>query len=94
MVHIKTGDVAADVQEHCRFGPGDLFGERALLMGAPRAATITAISRVEAWTLSRNKFERLLGSFKQLQQVQYLADPRKLIGDFHIITISLLHVQI
>src|SRR5882724_12743251 len=38
-------------------GPGDFFGELALLIDAPRNATITAITPMEAIVLSRKEFE-------------------------------------
>eukprot|EP00927_Polykrikos_kofoidii_P046169 TRINITY_DN40369_c0_g1_i1.p1 TRINITY_DN40369_c0_g1~~TRINITY_DN40369_c0_g1_i1.p1 ORF type:complete len:1024 (+),score=149.68 TRINITY_DN40369_c0_g1_i1:102-3074(+) len=82
---VETGGIrgAKDVQEHRRYGPGQLFGERALLERTVRAATITAITQVEALRLGRRKFERLLGPLEQLQRIQYLADPRKSVADFY-----------
>jgi CRP-like cAMP-binding protein len=37
-------------------GPGESFGEIALLRRIPRTATVTALSRVEAGILSREEF--------------------------------------
>ena len=45
-----------------RLGPGDYFGEMALLkQGAPRGATITATSSTVCLTLDRTTFRSLLG---------------------------------
>ncbi|CAK9088651.1 unnamed protein product [Durusdinium trenchii] len=79
-VWVKSGD---DEQEYVRLQKGNLFGERALLKNEPRAASVTAVTEVEVLVLSRGKFERLLGSMDDLQQQQYLTDPRKLIADFY-----------
>ena len=43
-------------------GPGELFGEMALLDGAPRSATVVALEPVETATLSRQDFLVLLRS--------------------------------
>lgn len=83
---IATGNYwmgTQDIQEHRRYNVGDLFGERALLKRTVRAATVTAVTRVEVLCLSRSKFERMLGPLDQLQKVHYLADPRKSIADFY-----------
>jgi len=72
-----------DEQEYIRLHAGNLFGERALLKNEPRAASVTAVTEVEVLVLSRGKFERMLGSMNDLQQQQYLTDPRKLIADFY-----------
>jgi len=73
----------ADIQEHRRYHPGDLFGERALLHNTTRAATVTAVSRVEVLCLKRSRFERMLGPLEMLQQTNYLSDPRKKMADFY-----------
>jgi CRP-like cAMP-binding protein len=41
-------------------GPGDFFGEMALIDGEPRSATITAATEVHAMMLSRRPFLRML----------------------------------
>ena len=70
-------------QEVKRYEPGELFGEKALLESAKRAATVTAVGKVSVWTLSRSAFESKLGSLSQLASEQYLTDPRRLIADFY-----------
>mmetsp|Transcript_10652 Transcript_10652/g.24232 ORF Transcript_10652/g.24232 Transcript_10652/m.24232 type:complete len:1128 (-) Transcript_10652:48-3431(-) len=81
VVKIKTGN--DDVQEHRRYKPGEMFGEIALLKNAPRAATVSAVTEVDVLSLTREQFERMLGPLGQLTELQYLADPRKLIADFY-----------
>lgn len=49
-------------EEVNRLGPGDYFGELALLNKAPRKATVTALSPVQCLTLSRSDFIRLMGA--------------------------------
>jgi serine/threonine protein kinase len=47
-------------------GPGDFFGERALLTGEPRAANVTATSSCSTLCLSRDTFEQILGPLQGL----------------------------
>ena len=42
------------------YGPGDAFGELALLYNAPRAATIIAASPCVVWVLDRNCFNHIV----------------------------------
>lgn len=79
-VWVKTAD---DEQEYVRYGSGQLFGELALMKNAPRAANVSAVTSVEVLVLTRRQFERLFGPMADLQQQQYLTDPRKLISDFY-----------
>lgn len=43
-----------------RLGPGDFFGEMALLDGGPRTATVVAVTRVSAIKIPRPSFRQLL----------------------------------
>ena len=47
-------------------GPGDYFGERALLRGEPRAANVRATSEVTCLVLDRQGFTELLGPLKDV----------------------------
>jgi CRP-like cAMP-binding protein len=54
----ETGDEAILTT----LGPGDVFGELALLDGAPRSASATAISATETVVLPRDRFRELIAS--------------------------------
>jgi len=60
-------------KEVARLGPGEYFGEIALLADVPRTASVTAIGPVELLTLSKKDFEAVmdanLGMQKHLEQV-------------------------
>lgn len=47
-------------------GPGDFFGERALITGDPRVANVTATSTCTCLCLSRDTFEQVLGPLQGL----------------------------
>lgn len=58
-------------------GPGDVFGEMALLRGEPRAATATATEDVRAWLILKVEFDRLLATSPELAaDVRALAQER------------------
>jgi cAMP-dependent protein kinase regulator len=80
-VWVKKGN--NDEQEYCRYHRGALFGELSLLKNAPRAANVTAVTKVRALSLSRASFQRILGPLNELQERQYQTDPRKIIADFY-----------
>ena len=46
--------------ELARLGPGSIFGEMALIDGAPRSATVTALTDMRLLVLSRQDFDRML----------------------------------
>jgi rhodanese-related sulfurtransferase len=47
-------------------GPGDSFGEIALLTGAPRSATVEAISDARLITLSKEQFDKILKGYPEV----------------------------
>ena len=54
------------------YGPGDAFGELALLYNAPRAATITAESdKVITWVLDRETFNHIVKEAAQKKREKY-----------------------
>mmetsp|Transcript_30874 Transcript_30874/g.47321 ORF Transcript_30874/g.47321 Transcript_30874/m.47321 type:complete len:813 (+) Transcript_30874:35-2473(+) len=59
-------------------GPGDWFGERALLTGEPRVANVTATSFCSTLCLSRDTFEKVLGPLQQL--IDHAMKKRVLMG--------------
>jgi monovalent cation:H+ antiporter-2, CPA2 family len=65
---ISSGEVEVVVATNkIRLGPGDLFGEMALLSGAPRSADVTAIDYCQLLTLSRDDFARFVGKHPELR---------------------------
>jgi CRP-like cAMP-binding protein len=77
---IKVTDISLGSTKFAdiRFGPGECFGERALVTETPGVGNVTAITDCVVWVLSKERFFRLLGhlDLKQLtihtQNVKYL----------------------
>jgi CRP/FNR family transcriptional regulator, cyclic AMP receptor protein len=61
-----TARVEVDGQETSELGPGDYFGELALLDGAPRSATVVSIDDLEVAVLGVRMFRTLLREFPDL----------------------------
>jgi CRP/FNR family cyclic AMP-dependent transcriptional regulator len=66
---LAEGRVGIDrAGEHIRdLGPGDFFGELALLSGAPRTATATALTDCRLLVLTRPQFHTLLTDHPAIQ---------------------------
>ena len=56
-----TVDVERKGKKIDSLGPGDFFGETALLTDRPRNATVTTSSTVRALVLTKQRFRQLLG---------------------------------
>lgn len=52
-------------------GPGDVFGELALLYNAPRAATVTAKESSTTWSLDRDTFSHIVKEAAQNKRNKY-----------------------
>lgn len=67
---IVEGEVAVTKQgdELRRLGPGDFFGEIALLEDRPRTATVTAETPLRFFVLTRQSFRSLLAHQPELEQ--------------------------
>lgn len=61
--------------------PGDYFGERAILTGEPRAATVTCQTVSVLYTIDRNTFETVMGKFKNI--IEKAGEKRKLVSIWH-----------
>lgn len=59
---IESGEATVDVggREVRKLGPGDYFGEIALIGKAPRSATITANSDLKCWGLTAWEFKPIV----------------------------------
>lgn len=56
-------------------GPGEIFGELAIISDKPRAATLVAKTKVVLGVLSKESFQRLIGSFtekKMNEKIEFL----------------------
>jgi CRP-like cAMP-binding protein len=67
---IIEGEVAVtkDGNEIRRLGPGEFFGEIALIEDRPRTATVTAVTPLRFFVLTRQSFRSLLAHQPELEQ--------------------------
>lgn len=56
-------DVVRDEERVAELGPGDFFGETALLLDTPRTASVIARSHTLTWSITRPAFQRLVGGY-------------------------------
>lgn len=54
---VRDDDVVAEL------GPGDFFGETALLLDMPRNATVQTSEKALTWSITRAAFQRLVGGY-------------------------------
>lgn len=66
-VRVHDIGIGDSKQVESYLGPGDSFGERSLLTGAPRAANITAATEdVELLVMNRDTFQETIGQLEDL----------------------------
>ncbi|MCW2924276.1 MAG: cyclic nucleotide-binding protein [Thermoleophilia bacterium] len=56
-------EVLRDGERIASLGPGDFFGETALLLDAPRSATVRVSRHALTWSITRSAFQRLVGGY-------------------------------
>lgn len=66
-VNVTKGQSVID-----KLGPGDYFGERALIRDDQRAATVVTEGYVVCYTLNRESFNNLLGPIETLWRYEVL----------------------
>jgi len=81
---IGLGDASFDDEVH---QPGYWFGERALMTGNPRAATVTAMTEVDVFACDRDTFETTIGP---LETILGKASRKRFIRSVPIFSKSLL----
>lgn len=80
---IEDIEVGGRTYDNQLLGPGDYFGERAIVKEEPRAANIIAFTEVTALTLSREKFLEVVGPLEQVMQKSNVLMVLKGIPAFH-----------
>jgi CRP-like cAMP-binding protein len=73
--------VTKDGSQVANLGPGDFFGELALLDHGPRTATVTAVSALSALVLNRREFRSLLEAAPTVAARMLVAVASRLRGD-------------
>lgn len=76
-----SADVVKDGRRINTLGPGDFFGEIALVSDTPRTATVTATSPVRALVVTDRSFRRLLEDLPQMQTKVLTALAERLAPD-------------
>lgn len=70
---VSDGEVEVIRADHevARLGPGDFFGEVALISGEPRNATVVAEGEVDAYVLGKTDFETALATSQSFRDQLY-----------------------
>ena len=68
-VEVQTADQAGKLLVLAKLGPGDFFGEIAVLSGKPRTATIIARSAVNAIEITRETLDRVATRYPEVREV-------------------------
>ena len=76
---ISSGQVEVSVAgKRIKLGPGDFFGEMALISGLPRSADVTALDYSKFATLNRRDFRRFLSRYPDIRdEIAALATQRR-----------------
>lgn len=76
-----TATVSRDGKPIAKLGPGDFFGELAVLAGVPRTATVTADTDMVIEALNRQEFSSLLDESPAIAKKVLLAAVKRLYAN-------------
>jgi putative ABC transport system ATP-binding protein len=70
---VSDGEVEIDRADHeiARLGPGEFFGEVALISGEPRNATVVAVGDVDTYVLGKDDFQTALTGSQSFRDQLY-----------------------
>ena len=79
-VTIRFGD--KDPVEVARLGPGDFFGEMALLAGDPRTATVSALTELQLLEITKAEIAPIIGKRREIiaALVRIMEDRKRALG--------------
>lgn len=78
LIREGTIEVIKDFQTIAVLGPGDIFGEMALINSEPRTANVRTATHVRVYKLNRLAFEGVIQSFPDVhERIRRLAEARK-----------------
>jgi CRP-like cAMP-binding protein len=81
MYFVAAGEVEIRLSsEPIRLGPGEFFGEIALLTGGPRTATVVAVERCTLLILDIVDFRQLIGRQPELARIIHEEAERRLVS--------------
>lgn len=78
IVETGTFDIIVNGAKLASRGPGDAFGELALLYNCPRAATVVATTAARVWALDRVTFRYMIASTREGQLAEIVRGLRGL----------------
>ena len=81
MYFVAAGEVEIQLApQPIRLGPGEFFGEIALLTGGPRTATVVAVQRCALLVLDIVDFRQLIGRQPDLARIIHEEAERRLVA--------------
>ena len=82
---IQGTDISVGTTKYAdiRLGPGEYFGERAIITGQPNAANVTALTDGTAWILTKERFQKVVGHLN-LDEFVLKAQDKKLLVSRHV----------
>ena len=88
-VRIDWTDETGGKRNVCTMGPGETFGEMALIWNAQRTASVIAETNVSTWKIRKEDFDLLIRSSSEMKAaVIELAEHRRKTGNLPVVTIT------